>query len=115
MAYLTGALLAEELMAFGADPLLVSAEEFASRIRSRNAQIKALLLDQSVLRGVGNIYADESLWRGKNYPGPGGGGGRKKKKVEVCEGGAEGFLEGSVGRGLSVFYVLFSPMLTRAY
>ena len=68
MAYLTGALLAEELTVFGADPLLVSAEEFASRIRSRNAQIKALLLDQSVLRGVGNIYADESLWRAKIHP-----------------------------------------------
>ena len=68
MAYLTGALLAEELTAFGADPLVVSAEEFATRIRSRNAQIKALLLDQSVLRGVGNIYADESLWRAKIHP-----------------------------------------------
>jgi formamidopyrimidine-DNA glycosylase len=68
MAYLTGDLLAEELTAFGADPLLVSAEEFALRIRSRNAQIKALLLDQSVLRGVGNIYADESLWRAKIHP-----------------------------------------------
>ena len=68
MAYLTGAMLAEELTAFGADPLLVSAEEFASRIRSRNARIKALLLNQSVLRGVGNIYADESLWRAKIHP-----------------------------------------------
>jgi len=68
MAYLTGELLAEELTAFGADPLLVSAEEFASRIRSRSARIKALLLDQSVLRGVGNIYADESLWRAKIHP-----------------------------------------------
>jgi formamidopyrimidine-DNA glycosylase len=68
MAYLTEALLAEELTEFGADPLLVSAEEFASRIRSRNAHIKALLLDQSVLRGVGNIYADESLWRAKIHP-----------------------------------------------
>jgi formamidopyrimidine-DNA glycosylase len=68
MAYLAGALLAEELTAFGADPLLVSAEEFASRIRARNAQIKALLLNQSVLRGVGNIYADESLWRAKIHP-----------------------------------------------
>ena len=68
MAYLTGAVLAEELTAFGADPLLVSAEEFASRIRSRDAQVKALLLDQSVLRGVGNIYADESLWRAKIHP-----------------------------------------------
>lgn len=68
MVYLTAALLAEELRAFGAEPLLVSAEEFASRMRSRNAQIKALLLDQSVLRGVGNIYADESLWRAKIHP-----------------------------------------------
>ena len=68
MAYLTGAVLAEKLTAFGADPLLVSAAEFASRIRSRNAQIKALLLNQSVLRGVGNIYADESLWRAKIHP-----------------------------------------------
>jgi formamidopyrimidine-DNA glycosylase len=68
IAYLSGARLAEELTAFGADPLLVSAEEFALRVRSRNAQIKALLLDQSVLRGVGNIYADESLWRAKIHP-----------------------------------------------
>jgi formamidopyrimidine-DNA glycosylase len=68
MAYLTGALLAEELTLFGADPLLVNAEEFTSRIRSRNAQVKALLLDQSVLRGVGNIYADESLWRARIHP-----------------------------------------------
>jgi formamidopyrimidine-DNA glycosylase len=68
MAYLTGALLAEELTAFGADPLLISAEEFAASLQSRNAQIKALLLDQSVLRGVGNIYADESLWRAKIHP-----------------------------------------------
>src|ERR1700686_2641025 len=68
MAYLTGAGLAQELTAFGADPLLVSVEEFASLIRSRDAQIKALLLNQSVLRGVGNIYADESLWRAKIHP-----------------------------------------------
>jgi formamidopyrimidine-DNA glycosylase len=68
MAYLTGAGLAEELTVFGADPLLVSEEEFASRIRSRHAHIKALLLNQGVLRGVGNIYADESLWRAKIHP-----------------------------------------------
>ena len=68
MAYLTGAVLAEKLTAFGVDPLLVSVEEFASLIRSRNALVKALLLNQSVLRGVGNIYADESLWRAKIHP-----------------------------------------------
>ena len=68
MAYLSGKFLTTELQAFGADPLLVSAEEFASGIRSRKTQIKALLLNQSVLRGVGNIYADESLWRAKIHP-----------------------------------------------
>ncbi len=68
IAYLTKALLAEELTGFGADPLEVSKEEFADRICGRRARIKALLLDQSVLRGVGNIYADESLWRAKIHP-----------------------------------------------
>jgi len=68
IAYLTEAPLAEELKEFGADPLEASDDEFASRIRGRRARIKALLLDQSVLRGVGNIYADESLWRAKIHP-----------------------------------------------
>src|SRR6202041_357484 len=60
--------LAKEVEGAGADPLDVGAAEFAERVRSRNARIKALLLDQSVLRGVGNIYADESLWRAKIHP-----------------------------------------------
>ena len=68
MAYLTGESLAKEVADAGADPLEVSAAEFAGRVRSRNARIKALLLDQSVFRGVGNIYADESLWRAKIHP-----------------------------------------------
>jgi formamidopyrimidine-DNA glycosylase len=68
MAYIPEASLANELRAFGDDPLEVSAEEFATRVRSRRARIKALLLDQSVLRGVGNIYADESLWGAKIHP-----------------------------------------------
>jgi formamidopyrimidine-DNA glycosylase len=68
IAYLTKALLAEELIGFGADPLEVSKEEFADRICGRRARIKSLLLDQSVLRGVGNIYADESLWKAKIHP-----------------------------------------------
>src|SRR5712692_9434391 len=68
IAYLTKALLAEELTGFGADPLEVSKQEFAGRICGRRARIKALLLDQSVLRGVGNIYADESLWRARIHP-----------------------------------------------
>lgn len=68
IAYLTEVPLAQELTRFGADPLEVSKEEFVQRIRERRARIKALLLDQGVLRGVGNIYADESLWRAKIHP-----------------------------------------------
>jgi formamidopyrimidine-DNA glycosylase len=68
IAYLREAPLAEELTRFGADPLEVSKDEFLKRIRGRRARVKALLLDQGVLRGVGNIYADESLWRAKVHP-----------------------------------------------
>jgi formamidopyrimidine-DNA glycosylase len=36
--------------------------------RRKNTNIKAALLDQSVIAGVGNIYADESLWGAKIHP-----------------------------------------------
>jgi formamidopyrimidine-DNA glycosylase len=68
VAYLAEAPLEEELTGFGADPLEVSEQEFVNSMRSRRARIKALLLDQCVLRGVGNIYADESLWSAKIHP-----------------------------------------------
>jgi formamidopyrimidine-DNA glycosylase len=38
-------------------------ERFAARLRSRRTGVKRALLDQSLISGVGNIYADESLWR----------------------------------------------------
>jgi formamidopyrimidine-DNA glycosylase len=37
-------------------------------LRRKNSNIKAVLLDQSVIAGVGNIYADESLWGAKIHP-----------------------------------------------
>ncbi|HYG84296.1 MAG TPA: bifunctional DNA-formamidopyrimidine glycosylase/DNA-(apurinic or apyrimidinic site) lyase [Verrucomicrobiae bacterium] len=44
-------------------------EVFISRVRRRkNSPIKAALLDQSVLAGIGNIYADEGLWGAKIHP-----------------------------------------------
>lgn len=68
MAYLTGEPLQRELQRFGADPLEADLSEFVARIQQRKSRIKALLLDQTVLRGVGNIYADESLWKAKIHP-----------------------------------------------
>jgi formamidopyrimidine-DNA glycosylase len=38
-------------------------ERFVGRVRSRRAGIKRLLLDQTLVSGIGNIYADEALWR----------------------------------------------------
>lgn len=47
----------------GAEPLTISREDFARLFHRRAAPIKALLLSQTLLHGVGNIYADESLFR----------------------------------------------------
>jgi formamidopyrimidine-DNA glycosylase len=56
------------LGALGLDPLEASEKDFQSRIKGRRARIKALLLDQHVLRGMGNIYTDESLFRARIHP-----------------------------------------------
>jgi formamidopyrimidine-DNA glycosylase len=46
-----------------------TADKFIERLLTRkNSPIKAVLLDQKVLAGVGNIYADESLWMAKIHP-----------------------------------------------
>jgi formamidopyrimidine-DNA glycosylase len=47
----------------GAEPLGIGAEEFAALFHGRKLAIKAALLNQTLLAGVGNIYADESLFR----------------------------------------------------
>ncbi len=55
----------------GPEPLEDSftANEFIPRVRRRNGTtIKAAILDQTVLAGVGNIYADEALWAAKVHP-----------------------------------------------
>jgi formamidopyrimidine-DNA glycosylase len=68
MAYFAQENLEAELGRFGADPLEITQKEFAALLRSSKSRIKALLLDQRALRGVGNIYADESLWRARIHP-----------------------------------------------
>jgi formamidopyrimidine-DNA glycosylase len=48
--------------AAGAEPLTIAPEQFAALFRGRRLAIKAALLNQTLLSGVGNIYADESLF-----------------------------------------------------
>jgi formamidopyrimidine-DNA glycosylase len=55
----------------GPEPLDASftVDQFIERLqRRKNTNIKAALLDQTVIAGVGNIYADESLWGAKIHP-----------------------------------------------
>ena len=68
MALLANGAHERVLGGLGVEPLEVSEAEFRARIQARKSRIKAVLLNQSVLRGIGNIYADESLWRAKIHP-----------------------------------------------
>jgi len=54
----------------GPEPLAAdfTAAAFRRRLRARRARLKPLLLDQAFLAGVGNIYADEALWRSRLHP-----------------------------------------------
>jgi formamidopyrimidine-DNA glycosylase len=45
-----------------------SAQALAQRLSGRRAAVKALLLDQSIVAGVGNIYADEALFEARLHP-----------------------------------------------
>jgi formamidopyrimidine-DNA glycosylase len=47
----------------GAEPLRIESDAFVALFRGRRLAIKAALLNQTLLSGVGNIYADESLFR----------------------------------------------------
>jgi formamidopyrimidine-DNA glycosylase len=52
----------------GVEPLEVGEEQFVALFRGRKTPIKSALLNQKLLRGVGNIYADEALFRGGIRP-----------------------------------------------
>lgn len=62
--------IGEVFSGHGPEPLQrsFSAARFAERLSRRSAKLKALLLDQSFIAGVGNIYADEALWRARLHP-----------------------------------------------
>ena len=52
----------------GPEPLEITIAEFAARLKRRKARIKSVLLDQHFVGGVGNIYADEALFRAGIHP-----------------------------------------------
>jgi formamidopyrimidine-DNA glycosylase len=62
-----GADLPSEIAHIARDPMdpLFDEDAFVARVRRRGSGIKRILLDQTVISGVGNIYADEALWRSR--------------------------------------------------
>ena len=52
----------------GPEPLEVAFDAFAAAMKKRKTRIKSLLLNQTFLRGLGNIYADEALFRAGIHP-----------------------------------------------
>ncbi|MGZ7065395.1 MAG: bifunctional DNA-formamidopyrimidine glycosylase/DNA-(apurinic or apyrimidinic site) lyase [Candidatus Aminicenantales bacterium] len=57
-----------ELSSLGPEPLEITIEDFGRALRGRKARIKGLLLDQTVIAGIGNIYADEILFDSGIHP-----------------------------------------------
>ena len=57
-----------DLTDLGPDAGLITAAEFAERLGRGTAPFKARLLDQSVIAGVGNLLADETLWQARISP-----------------------------------------------
>jgi formamidopyrimidine-DNA glycosylase len=62
--------IGEVFSGHGPEPLArgFTARRFAERLSRRSAKLKSLLLDQSFIAGVGNIYADETLWLARLHP-----------------------------------------------
>jgi formamidopyrimidine-DNA glycosylase len=68
--FLSGGAVGEPLYLkkIGPDPLEISPKTFFERIRHKKRSIKSVLLDQSVISGLGNIYVDESLFLSGVHP-----------------------------------------------
>ncbi len=69
-AVLEGAAGGELFARHGPEPLddAFTLSAFRARLNGRHGRLKPLLLDQAFVAGIGNIYADESLWRARLHP-----------------------------------------------
>jgi len=69
----------DQFTAPGSEPLQVELEQFITLFKGRKTPIKSALLNQKLLSGVGNIYADESLFRAATRPR------RRASSLTLCE------------------------------
>jgi formamidopyrimidine-DNA glycosylase len=62
------AILDPDLSGLGPDAMEITREQFRARVGRGEAPLKARIMDQSVLAGVGNLLADEALWQAAQPP-----------------------------------------------
>ncbi len=93
-----GSRCSQPFNASGAEPLTVAPEQFAALFRGRRLSIKAALLNQTLLSGVGNIYADESLFHAGIRPRRGAGR-LTKRELERLRVALRQVLEHAIQRG----------------
>jgi len=98
----------DPLGAFGPEPLGddFTLARFRARLRARRTRLKPLLLDQGFLAGVGNIYADEALWRARiHYDRPA----RQMTRAQVTEllGHARDVMTAALAQGGTSFDSLY--------
>jgi formamidopyrimidine-DNA glycosylase len=79
-----------------------TAEHLGTLVRGRSAPIKALLLDQRKIAGVGNIYADEALFRAGIHPLRPAGGLSREQRERLRAGIVQALGEGIEARGASI-------------
>ncbi len=94
--------LPARVVALGPEPLEVSLAEFARRLKERRSPIKPVLLNQAVVRGVGNIYADEALFRAGIHPKRAASSLRKDRVAKLYAAMQEVLTEAIESRGSSI-------------
>jgi formamidopyrimidine-DNA glycosylase len=81
-------------------------DDFTRRVRRRTSAVKRLLLDQTLVSGVGNIYADEALWRARLH-GERPGDGLSAAKVRELAAHATDVMSEALGQGGTSFDALY--------
>ena len=103
-----GADLPSEIAHIARDPLDpdFDEEDFVRRVRRRTSGVKRILLDQAAVSGIGNIYADEALWRAMLH-GDRRGDRLTKAQVRSVLAAVRGVLLEALGQGGTSFDALY--------
>lgn len=97
------ALMPSQAVHIARDPLDPAFDDvtFVAGLRKRNTGVKRALLDQALVSGVGNIYADEALWRSRLHPETPGSGLSARKATEMLAHVREVFAQALIEGGTS--------------